>query len=84
MICCVLYASIVIDQVVNADSRNQLDLCGQLCIADSKDKGNAMKAYLPEKKTVLAFKSLVLEHVWTPSLVHPCVINLCLPLMLGM
>ena len=49
-------------QVVTTDSRNRLVLRGQLPIADCKDEGNTLKPYLPEKKTVVVFKTLVLEH----------------------
>ena len=37
--------------------RNQLVL---LYIVDCKDEGNTLKPYLPEKKTVAVFKTLVL------------------------
>ena len=49
-------------------------------ITDCKDEGNILKSYLPEKNTVVVFKTLMFEHVWVPSLVHPRIIKLCLPL----
>ena len=75
--CCKLASCVV--RVVATDSRNRLVLRGQLYIADCKDEGNTLKPYLPEKKTVVVLKTLVLERAWAPSLVHPRVINLCLP-----
>ena len=44
-------------------------------IADCKDKGNALKLHLPKKKTVVFFKTLVLECAWVPNLVHPRIIQ---------
>jgi len=76
---CVL-ASIVIVRVVNTDSRNRLVLRGQLYNADCKDKGNTLRPYLPEKKTVVVLKTLVFERAWAPSSVHPRLIKSCLPL----
>ena len=48
-------------------------------IADCKGEGNTLKPYLPEKKTVVVSKTLVLKCVWVPSLVHPHIIKSCLP-----
>ena len=61
------FASLVIVRVVDTDSRNR----PVLYIADCKDDGNVLKPYLPEKKTVVVLKTLVLERAWVPSLVHP-------------
>ena len=51
-------------------------------IAYCKDKGtcNALKPYLPTKKTVVVLKTVVLERVWVADLVHPCIIKSSLPL----
>ena len=38
-------------------------------IIDCKDEVNTQKPYLPEKKTVVVLKTLVLERAWVPSLV---------------
>ena len=35
--------------------------------ANCKDEGNTLKPYLPEKKTVVVSKTLVLERAWVPS-----------------
>ena len=32
-----------------------------------------LKQYLSEKKTVVVLKTLVIERVWKPGLVHSCV-----------
>ena len=71
------FANVV--QIVNTDSRNRLVLCEELYIAGSKDKGNTLKPYIYLNTVVL--KMVVLEHPWVPSLVYPCVIKLCLPLI---
>ena len=57
-----------------------LVLRGQLYNTDCNDKGNTLRPYLREKKTVVVLKTLVFERAWAPSLVHPCVIKSCLPL----
>ena len=44
-------------------------LHGQLYIIDCKDEGNTQKPYLPEKKTVVVLKTLVLERAWVPCMV---------------
>ena len=66
-VCC----KIVVVQVVATDSRNRIVLHGQLYITDCKDEGNTLKPYLPEKKTLVVLKTLVLECAWAPRLVHP-------------
>ena len=73
-----LQASVVV-QVVAAASKNRLVLCGQLYNADCKDKGNTLKPYLPEKKSVVVLKTLVFEHAWVPGLVYPRVNKSCYP-----
>jgi len=78
--CCVVSPSVIVVRVVATASRNRLVLRGQLYNADWKDKGNTLKSYLPEKKTLGVLKTLVFECAWAPSLVHPRVIKLCLPL----
>ena len=54
-------ASIAIDQVVDTNSINQIAFCGQLYIADRKDKGNTLKPYLSEQKIVEVLKALMLN-----------------------
>ena len=36
-------------------------------VADSKDEGNTLKPYSPEKKTVVVLKTLVRERAWAPA-----------------
>ena len=71
---------IVVVRVIATASRNRLVLRRQLYNADCKDEGNTLEPYLPEKKTVVVLKTLVLECAWVPSLVHPHAIKSCLPL----
>ena len=80
VICCVLQASVVVVRLVATDSRNRIVLRGQLYIGDCKGEGNTLKPYVAEKKTVVVFKTLVLERAWAPNLVHPRVFKSCLPL----
>ena len=54
-------ASIVIDQVVDTNSINQITFCGQLYVANCKDKGNTLKPYLSEQKIVEVLKALMLN-----------------------
>ena len=56
-----LVASIIIDEVVNTDSQNQLViLCGQLYMADCLDEGNTPKPY----RRLEVLKALMLECRW--------------------
>ena len=81
VVCCKLVS--LLTKLLILTQKNQLVLCGQLYIADCKDKGacNTLKPYLPKEKTVVVLKVLLLKRVWVPGFVHPCVIKLCVPLM---
>ena len=61
----------VVVRVAATDSRNRLVLRRHIYIADYKDVGNTLKPLLPETKTVVIFKALVLERMLAPSRVYP-------------
>ena len=75
MICCVLYPSVIVVQVVATASKNRLVLVGQLYNADCKYEGDRLKPYLPEKMTVVVLKMLVFECAWAPSLLYARIVS---------
>ena len=64
------------DWLVDTDSRNWLVLHRQLYITYCENEGNTLKPYVLKRSL-----ESMLECMWMPGLVHPCMIKSCLPFL---